>query len=51
MQFMPDTRAHYGVDADADGVADVNSPRDAVFSGAGFLCDHGAANPENLDEG
>ncbi len=37
MQFMPETWAGYGVDADADGVKDPNNPEDAIFAAAGYL--------------
>jgi len=37
MQFMPETWATYGVDANGDGVADPNDPEDAIFAAAGYL--------------
>jgi hypothetical protein len=37
MQFMPETWATYGVDANGDGVADPNNPEDAIFAAAGYL--------------
>jgi hypothetical protein len=37
MQFMPSTWAEYGLDANADGVADPNNPEDAIFAAAGYL--------------
>ena len=37
MQFMPETWAAYGVDADNDGVADPNNPEDAIFAAASYL--------------
>jgi len=37
MQFMPETWAMYGVDADGDGVADPNNPEDAIFAAARYL--------------
>ncbi len=37
MQFMPSTWARWGVDANADGVADPNNPTDAIFSAARYL--------------
>ncbi|NEN76525.1 lytic murein transglycosylase B [Pelistega sp. NLN82] len=41
-QFMPISILHYGVDADKDGKVDLkNSPKDAIFSVANFLVQHG----------
>jgi cell wall-associated NlpC family hydrolase len=37
MQFMPETWATYGVDANGDGVKDPNNPEDAIFAAAGYL--------------
>jgi cell wall-associated NlpC family hydrolase/soluble lytic murein transglycosylase-like protein len=37
MQFMPETWAAYGVDADEDGTADPYNPEDAIFSAANYL--------------
>jgi transglycosylase-like protein with SLT domain len=37
MQFMPETWAGYGVDANGDGVADPYNPEDAVFAAANYL--------------
>ncbi|HZO07464.1 MAG TPA: lytic murein transglycosylase, partial [Solirubrobacterales bacterium] len=37
MQFMPETWAAYGVDADGDGDRDPNDPEDAIFSAAYYL--------------
>ncbi len=37
MQFMPETWATYGVDANGDGVEDPNNPEDAIFAAAGYL--------------
>jgi hypothetical protein len=42
MQFMPSTWAMYGYDADGNGKADIQSPTDAVFSAARYLCAAGA---------
>lgn len=42
MQFMPGTWAHYGVDANRDGVADPNNPVDAIASAARYLAASGA---------
>ncbi|MGH9305762.1 MAG: lytic transglycosylase domain-containing protein [Acidimicrobiales bacterium] len=48
MQFMPATWAVYGVDADGDGVADINDPVDAVFGAARYLCANGGGDPNGL---
>jgi soluble lytic murein transglycosylase-like protein len=37
MQFMPETWASYGVDANGDGVADPNNPEDAIYAAAAYL--------------
>jgi membrane-bound lytic murein transglycosylase B len=37
MQFLPSTWRHYGVDANGDGVADINNVEDAIFSAAKYL--------------
>jgi Transglycosylase SLT domain len=37
MQFMPETWAGYGVDANGDGVADPYNPEDAIFAAANYL--------------
>jgi murein DD-endopeptidase MepM/ murein hydrolase activator NlpD len=37
MQFMPSTWVRWGVDADADGVANPWSPADAIYSAARYL--------------
>jgi membrane-bound lytic murein transglycosylase B len=37
MQFMPETWAAYGVDANGDGVKDPNNPEDAIHAAAGYL--------------
>ncbi|WP_436762028.1 lytic murein transglycosylase [Streptosporangium sp. V21-05] len=42
MQFMPATWKAYGVDGDADGVADIWNPYDAVPGAANYLCANGA---------
>jgi membrane-bound lytic murein transglycosylase B len=42
MQFMPETWAGYGVDANGDGVADPYSPEDAIFAAASYLRAAGA---------
>ncbi|MFL6288371.1 MAG: lytic murein transglycosylase [Actinomycetes bacterium] len=42
MQFLPSTFAAYAVDGDGDGVADIWSPADSIFSAAKYLCANGA---------
>jgi Transglycosylase SLT domain len=42
MQFMPETWAGYGVDANGDGVADPYNPEDAIFAAANYLRASGA---------
>lgn len=42
MQFMPETWAGYGVDANGDGVKDPFDPEDAIFAAAGYLLASGA---------
>lgn len=42
MQFMPETWAAYGVDANHDGVKDPYNPRDAIFAAARYLRASGA---------
>jgi hypothetical protein len=42
MQFLPSTWARWGYDANQDGVANINSPADAVFTAARYLCATGA---------
>jgi hypothetical protein len=42
MQFMPETWAGYGVDANGDGVADPYDPEDAIFAAANYLRASGA---------
>ena len=42
MQFMPATFAHYAVDGDHDGKADIWDPADAIFTAAHYLCANGA---------
>jgi Transglycosylase SLT domain len=37
MQFMPETWAYYGVDANGDGVKDPNNPEDAIHAAARYL--------------
>jgi murein DD-endopeptidase MepM/ murein hydrolase activator NlpD len=44
MQFMPSTWLRWGMDGDADGVADPWSPDDAIFSAARYLAAAGGAS-------
>lgn len=44
MQFMPATWGEYAVDADHDGVANIMSPVDAIYTAARFLCANGAGS-------
>jgi peptidoglycan hydrolase CwlO-like protein len=49
MQFMPATFAHYAVDGDGDGVMDIQSAADAIFTAAHYLCANGAGKgPDKL---
>ncbi|HEX3734185.1 MAG TPA: lytic murein transglycosylase [Solirubrobacterales bacterium] len=41
MQFMPETWAGYGVDANGDGVKDPFNPEDAIFTAASYLSANG----------
>ncbi len=43
MQFMPDTWARWGTDADDNGVADPWNPTDAIYSAARYLAAAGGA--------
>jgi soluble lytic murein transglycosylase-like protein len=42
MQFMPETWARWGVDADHDGIKNPYSPQDAIFAAARYLRASGA---------
>ncbi len=42
MQFMPETWAGYGVDANGDGARDPYNPEDAIFAAANYLSASGA---------
>ena len=44
MQFLPSTFAHYAVDGDHDGLADIMNPYDAIYTAASYLCANGAGN-------
>ena len=49
MQFMPATFDHYAVDGDGDGVKDIQSAADAIFTAAHYLCANGAGGgPDKL---
>ncbi|GAA2377349.1 lytic transglycosylase domain-containing protein [Dactylosporangium salmoneum] len=41
MQFLPSTWKQYGLDADADGVTDINDIDDAALTAAAYLCADG----------
>jgi murein DD-endopeptidase MepM/ murein hydrolase activator NlpD len=43
MQFMPDTWARWGMDADGDGIADPWTATDAIYSAARYLAAAGGA--------
>jgi membrane-bound lytic murein transglycosylase B len=43
MQFMPDTWARWGIDANGDGIADPWNPEDAIYSAARYLAATGGA--------
>lgn len=40
-QFMPSNILRHGVDADRNGMVDLDKPRDAIFSVANYLKNHG----------
>jgi membrane-bound lytic murein transglycosylase B len=42
MQFEPATFEAYGIDADGDGVKNIDDPADAIYSAANYLCANGA---------
>src|SRR5438045_6889748 len=48
MQFLPSTWAHYGMDGNGDGHADITNFSDAVFSAARYLCANGGADSKRL---
>jgi membrane-bound lytic murein transglycosylase B len=48
MQFLPSTFAAYAVDGDRDGVLDIRSPADAVYTAARYLCRNGGGSPTSL---
>jgi membrane-bound lytic murein transglycosylase B len=43
MQFMPDTWARWGIDANGDGIADPWNPEDAIYSAARYLAATGGS--------
>ena len=47
MQFLPATFHSYAVDGDHDGATDIQSPPDAIFTAARYLCANGAGRDEN----
>jgi murein DD-endopeptidase MepM/ murein hydrolase activator NlpD len=47
MQFMPDTWARWGLDANGDGVADPWNAEDAIYSAARYLAATGGATDIN----
>jgi murein DD-endopeptidase MepM/ murein hydrolase activator NlpD len=47
MQFMPDTWARWGLDANGDGVADPWNAEDAIYSAARYLAASGGATDIN----
>jgi murein DD-endopeptidase MepM/ murein hydrolase activator NlpD len=44
MQFMPDTWARWGIDADGDGIADPWNAQDAIYSAARYLAATGGTS-------
>jgi peptidoglycan hydrolase CwlO-like protein len=48
MQFMPGTFAGYAVDGNGDGVEDIWSPADSIYTAARYLCANGAGSPNKL---
>lgn len=44
MQFLPSTWAHYGVDGNGDGEANIMDPEDAIPAAASYLVAGGAPN-------
>jgi peptidoglycan hydrolase CwlO-like protein len=47
MQFLPATFAHYAVDGDHDGKADIMNPADSIYTAAHYLCANGAGTGDN----
>jgi membrane-bound lytic murein transglycosylase B len=48
MQFMPSTFAGYAVDGNGDGVTDIWSPADSIYTAARYLCANGAGTASKL---
>jgi membrane-bound lytic murein transglycosylase B len=48
MQFLPGTWKAYATDGDRDGIADVNSPADAIATAAKLLCANGGGDRSTL---
>ena len=49
MQFLPSTFAGYAVDGNGDGVADIWSPADSIYTAAAYLCaNHAGDGPQGL---
>lgn len=49
MQFMPSTFAGYAVDGNGDGVKDIWSPADSIYTAAAYLCaNHAGDGPQGL---
>ncbi len=46
MQFLPATFDSYAVDGDHDGATDIQSPADAIFTAAHYLCANGAGRDD-----
>jgi hypothetical protein len=42
MQFLPSTFRAYGIDMDGDGIPNIKSPVDSIYSAAHYLCMSGA---------
>ncbi|PZS32254.1 MAG: hypothetical protein DLM59_08540 [Pseudonocardiales bacterium] len=49
MQFLPATFAAYAVDGDHDGHLDIDSPADAIYTAAHYLCaNHAGMGPAGV---
>lgn len=44
MQFLPSTFAVYATDGNGDGVTDINSAADAIYSAANYIARHGSVD-------
>lgn len=51
VQFLPSTFKTVGIDADGDGKADINNPKDTIYSAANWLCQLDAQMQKNIDSG